>query len=134
MKTKNVDVNEVWENTPYIEFPDPKAPCQYANEFQGWASSHVEEAQHSSTTFLINEKMLLITKKYREYMRHIPEDHHIQARKTGHKCIYAIWAECCKALEESELKLTPQLPEKPTPPIPPIDKGPSSSDIGASFD
>lgn len=128
------EFESIWEKRHLNSLPDPKAPCRYAKEFEEWASSQVEEVQYSSTLHPINEKMLIITKKYREYMRHIPEDHHTLAKENGHKCVYAIWDQCCKALEEAELKLTPQLPPKPTPPKPRKERGPNSSDIGASFD
>lgn len=132
MKTEEFEA--IWSSHTIDDIPNPKAPCQYANEFQGWASSQVEQAQYSPTQFLINEKMVIITKKYREYMRHIPEDHHILAKETGHKCVYAVWDKCCKTLEEAELKLTPQLPPRPTTPRPRKEQGSNSSDIGAIYE
>ena len=126
--------DSIWGSHMLANLPSLTDPCEYADDFQEWASSQVEEVQYAREQFPINEKMLIITKKYREYMRHIPEDHHILAKETDHKCVYAVWDECCRALEEAELKLTPQLPEKPTPPIPPIDNGPSSSVIGEIYE
>lgn len=81
--------------------------CPLAEQFYQWAQEVVREPVTNPTHITINQAMLTITRKYREWRNTVPKTHKNRIGETGHLCIFHVWDECMRALEAAELTLAP---------------------------
>jgi hypothetical protein len=98
--------------------------CSYAQHFAVFAEGLVLEEARGPTQIGVNQKMLLVTKKYFEWRAVVPIGHRDRISKRSHTCIFHVFERTFMQLKALELSLTPPmlfLPPPPAPPPPPVE-------------
>ena len=94
--------------------------CIYAQRFAPWADGLVQDEMRDPTPVGINQKMLLLTKKYFEWRAEVPKAHRDRIGERSHICIFHIFERTYHRLRVLELSLTPPMLFLPPPPsLPP---------------
>lgn len=96
--------------------------CIYAQHYSAWANALYQEEVKQPTHIGINQKMLLLTKRFFEWRVAVPKAHRERIGERGHVCIFHIFERVFYRLKVLELSLTPPmlfLPPAPPPPPPP---------------
>jgi hypothetical protein len=94
--------------------------CVYAQHFALWADALYQDEVRTPTTIGINQKMLLLTKKYFEWRAAVPKAHRDRVGERSHICIFHIFERTFHRLKVLELSLTPPMLFLPTPPPAPV--------------
>jgi hypothetical protein len=93
--------------------------CIYAQRFAPWADGLVQDEMQEPTPIGINQKMLLLTKKYFDWRAAVPKSHRERIGERSHVCIFHIFERTYHRLRVLELSLTPPMLFLPPPaPLP----------------
>ena len=117
--------DRLWHDATEDKFSLPEAQedlCTYAQHFGVWAEGLYLEEVERPTHIGVNQKMLLLTKKYFEWRAVAPKAHRDRIGERSHICIFHIFERFFFRLKVLELSLTPPmlfLPPPPPPPPPP---------------
>ena len=114
--------DEIWQRYTTGEFtpaPEEEKSCSYARHFGRWAEGPYQEEARSPTHIGINQKMLLLTKKYFEGRAAVPKRHRDRVGERSHVCIFHIFERFYQRYMVLELSLTPPMLFLPPPPPPP---------------
>lgn len=107
----DIDFDSIWNRrvkfTPLPEERHIPERCPFAERYYSWAEPIMRNALTYATHVSINQALVQITKKYREWRNVVPKAHKNRIGEQGHICIFHVWDECCRALEAAELSLTP---------------------------
>jgi len=91
--------------------------CIYALKFQGW-TQELMKVLDQPDLIRINQSKILLTDKYFEWKRIVPQAHRQHLGIHGHTCIYQILEYAYEKLQIVELSLTPPMLFLPQNPIP----------------
>lgn len=94
--------------------------CIYAQHFESWATALYQDEVTAPTLMGINQKILLLTKKYFEWRAVVPKAHRNHIGERSHTCIFSVFEQVFHQLKVLELSLNPPLllPAPPPPPAP----------------
>lgn len=113
----------LWRQQQGFQFgqaAEKEARCIYAQHFGTWADALYQEEVPAPTHVGINQKMLLLTKRYFEWRAAVPKAHRDRISERSHICIFPIFERTFHRLKVLELSLTPpMLFLPPPPPAPP---------------
>lgn len=90
--------------------------CVYAQRFARWATEICQAEAAEPTQIGINQKMLLLTKKYFEWRTAVPKSHKDRIGERSHICIFHVFERSYFHLKALELSINPPLLYLPTPP------------------
>lgn len=93
--------------------------CIYAQRFALWADGLYQEEAERPTQMGVNQKMLLLAKKYFEWRTVVPKSHKDRIGERSHVCIFHIFERSYYRLKVLELSLNPPLLYLPPPPAAP---------------
>lgn len=116
--------DRLWRQYTDVEVVLPREKedqCIYAKHFALWADAMYQEEAKSPTLVGINQKMLLLTKKYFEWRAVVPKAHRDRVGERSHICIFHIFERTFHGLKVLELALSPPmlfLPPNSVPPPP----------------
>ena len=128
--------NQLWRERQEFQFspPDEKEErCVYAQHFGAWAEALYQEEVRAPSHVGINQKMLLLTKKYFEWRPTVPKSHRDRISDRGHVCIFAIFERTFYRLRVLELSLVPPMLFIPPPPPAPPALPPPPQIAGITF-
>lgn len=118
--------DELWERLRAAEFTpaeEQEETCIYAQHFERWAAPFYQEEARRPSLLGINQKMLLLTKKYFEFRAAVPRSHRDRIGERSHVCIFHIFERYYQRFKVLELGLAPPMlflpPPPPAPPPPP---------------
>lgn len=107
-----------WNRIQDLEIPEEPEDtiCIYALKFQDWTSGLLKVLKNPDP-ISINQTKILLSDKYFEWKRFVPQSHRQRLGIHGHTCIYQIYENAYEKLQIVELSLTP--PKIYIPVIPP---------------
>jgi len=114
--------DHLWQQQREFQFAMPGGNderCIYAQHFATWADTLYQEEVSGPTHIGINQKMLLLTKRFFEWRASVPKAHRDRISGRGHICIFHIFERTFHRLRVLELSLTPPMLFLPPPPPPP---------------
>ncbi len=113
-----------WRQQQEFQFTKPQVKedhCIYAQHFAAWADALYQEETQAPTHIGINQKMLLLMKKYFEWRAVVPKAHRDRVGERSHVCIFHIFERMFNRLKVLELSLAPPMLFLPPPPqLPPM--------------
>ena len=104
--------NRVWRESTEGAFDVPEEQadeCIYARHFGAWAAALCQDELRNPTHIGINQKMLLLTKKYFEWRATVPKAHRDRIGERSHTCIFHVFERVYHELMALELSLTPPM-------------------------
>ena len=109
-----------WNRIERFEIPEPldHTICVYALSFQKWVEE-LGKMMENPTEIVVNQVKILLTDKYFDWERLVPQSHRQHQGAHGHTCIYQVFKKGYENLRIVELSLTPPLISYPPPVIPP---------------
>lgn len=110
-----------WQTNSDFKFgPTEKEEiCIHAEHFLSWAEALYRDEISAPTIIGINQKMLLLTKKYFEWRAVVPKSHRDRIGERSHVCIFHIFERIFYQLKALELAMHPPMLFLPSPPPPP---------------
>ena len=121
---------KIWDDTAYFDSimkkrepekePEPNR-CVYGRQFYEWCQLILSRVAHPRSPAELNQAMLSVTKKYREWYK-IADRKHQDYTGKNHVCILQVWKDAMTALEAALLILEPEPLYLPAPPKPPRKK------------
>ena len=117
--------DDLWQQQQEFQFALPAGKeerCIYAQHFAAWAETLYQEEVQAPTHIGINQKMLLLTKKYFEWRAAVPKAHRDRISERGHVCLFPIFERTFHRLKVLELSLAPEMLFLPAPSPPPPTK------------
>ena len=113
-----------WNRIQDLEIPEESEDtiCIYALKYQDWTKELLKVLDEPEIVS-INQSKILLTDKYFEWKRIVPQSHRQRLGIHGHTCIYQIFEYAFEKLQIVELSLTPPMifipvihPPQPKPP------------------
>ena len=109
----------VWNQIEGLEIAEPAdhTICVYAASFQRWVDE-LAKMMEKPTVVFINQTKIMLSDKYFDWERLVPQSHRQRLGVHGHTCIYQVYKKAYEQLRVIELSLTPPqlcIPSKPEP-------------------
>jgi hypothetical protein len=117
----------LWNRIEGLEIPEPvdHTICAFALSFQRWIDVLFKMLENP-TLVGINQEKILLTDKYFDWERLVPQSHRQRLGTHGHTCVYQVYKSAYEQLRVVEISMTPPLlflPQipimQPNPPQPP---------------
>jgi hypothetical protein len=108
----------LWQRQHDFKFELPEEEeelCTYAQHFALWAEELYQEEVEAPSHVGINQKMLMLLKKYFEWRTVVPKMHRDRIGERGHVCIFHILERSYHRLKVLELTLAPPMLFLPQP-------------------
>ena len=111
-----------WNRIEGLEVAEPEDDtiCIYALSFQKWIDELANLMDHSNAV-AVNQAKILLTDKYFDWERLVPQTHRQRLGVHGHTCIYQVFKLAYDKIRILELSIVPPplyLPPQPPPTIP----------------
>lgn len=104
--------DKVWREVTEEDFTlaeEEEQGCIHARHFGSWADSLCQDEMAAPSHIGINQKMLLLTKKYFEWRAVVPKAHRDRVGERSHICIFHVFERAYHQLMVLELSLTPPM-------------------------
>jgi hypothetical protein len=114
--------DQLWRQLQAVKFQmtEPQEElCSYAQHFAAWADALYQEEVNQPTLVGINQKMLLLLKRYFEWRAAVPKAHRDRMSERSHVCIFSIFERSFHRFKVLELSLAPPMLFLPPPAAPP---------------
>lgn len=126
----------IWNSIGKLEIPEPEEDtiCIYALRFQEWVDRLLIGLENPKVV-LINQWKILLTDKFFEWQRWVPQAHRQRMGIHGHTCVFQVFEAAYEKLRFVELNLNPPLfVEPPSLPAPPKPHNISGITLGEGLD
>lgn len=108
----------IWERSRELT-PRAPATCAHAEVFDKWVIERLEIAVVEPTIVGLNQAKILLLDKYFEWRSCVGEPHRSLLSRSGHRCIFQVFADSYTRLKAAELALAPPRLWEPVAPPPP---------------
>ena len=107
----------IWNSIGKLEIPEPEEDtiCIYALRFQEWVERLLRVLENPEVV-LINQAKVLLTDKFFDWQRFVPQSHRQRLGIHGHTCVFQVFEAAYEKLRFVELNLTPPMLFLPQPP------------------
>lgn len=97
-----------WNSIEGLEIPEESdhTICVYALSFQKWIDELAKMLENLNEV-AVNQAKILLTDKYFDWERIVPQSHRQRLGVHGHTCIYQVFKKAYENLRVVELSLTP---------------------------
>lgn len=114
----------IWNSIGKLEIPEKQeyTICLYALRFQSWVDDLLEVLKDRDIV-RINQVKILLTDRFFEWQRWVPQAHRQRMGIHGHTCVFQVFETAYEKLRFVELGITPPMvfiPKQPPPSRPPI--------------
>lgn len=110
----------LWNSIGDLEFPEEPEDtiCIFALRFQAWVDKLFASINQSNIVS-VNQAKILLTDKFFDWQRFVPQAHRQRMGIHGHTCVFQVFEIAYEKLRFVELGLTPPMIFIPQPPPPP---------------
>jgi len=114
----------IWNSIRELKIPEPPDDtiCMYALRFQEWVNRLLKVLENPDAVS-INQAKILLTDKFFDWRRIVPQSHRHRLGLHGHTCVFQVFETAYEKLRFVELGITPPMvfiPKQPPPSRPPI--------------
>lgn len=100
----------IWNSIGKLDIPEPEEDtiCIFALRFQEWVDRLLRVLENPEVV-LINQAKVLLTDKFFDWQRFVPQSHRQRLGIHGHTCVFQVFEDAYEKLRFVELNLTPPM-------------------------